>query len=343
MLIRLLLLVTVASSLTLPHVALAYDYDQEGTNKLMMQLIADVGGHDAVAKNSGKTLRCSHGGTRKITIARGKEKTSYRGEYLNCNQNGSIRDGIFEIELQGDEVLKSTARRSKNGELFDAAMEGDTARVGKLIKAKADVNYSESIENSQGGTIEQWTPLMSAVARESRESVGMLVKAGAWVNYMNSLAVSPLWIAANSGQTDTVKFLAKHGAYLNNSNHEDVTPLMAAAMNGHLDVVRFLVGAKAKMNAVHKDGDTALMFAVARNHTDIARFLIDAGADVAIRNRFGVTALIIAAAEGNEEIVRRLLEKKADTSARTTDGKTALDVARARGFTAIAALLEKGI
>ncbi|MRR37235.1 ankyrin repeat domain-containing protein, partial [bacterium] len=206
MLNRSLLLFTAAVALNSPIMALAYEYDAAGTEKLMMQLVADIGGHDAVARNSGRTLRCSHGGTRKITIVRGKGKTSYTGEYLNCNQNGFIRDGIFEIELQGNEVVKSTARRSKNGELFDAAMEGDTARVGKLIKSKADVNYSESIENSQGGTIDQWTPLMSAVARGNRESVGMLVKSGAWVNYMNGLAVSPLWLAANSGQTDIVKY-----------------------------------------------------------------------------------------------------------------------------------------
>lgn len=329
-----------AVALGLPADVRAYEYEQEATTKLMTDMIVDLGGHDAVRRNSGKTVRCGDGGTRRVSIVRRGATTTYRGDYRNCRERGLTRDGFYEIVFKGDEIVSSTSKRSVNGELFDAAMEGNAAGVRKLIRARADVNYTESVDRTEGGTIDGVSPLMVATMAGSLDTVKLLVANGAWVNYLNSMAVNALWIAAHNGHPEIVRYLAGRGAYLNNSNFEDVTPLMAAAMNGHLAVVKFLVGAKADINAVHRDGDTALMFALAQNRTDIARFLIDAGADVAVRNRHGVTALLIAVAEGNEEIVRALLERKADVSARTADGKSALDVARARGMDGIAKLLE---
>lgn len=336
-----LLSVVAAAAMNAPVFAHGYEYEQEETTKLMMDMIVDLGGHDAVRKNSGKTMRCSYGGTRKVSIVKRGSTTTYTGDYRNCREKGSVRDGFYEHVIDGNEIISSTSKRSSSGELFNAALQGDSNKVRKLIKAKADVNYTESIQNAEGGYIDEWTPLMSAVMAGSLDTVIQLVSAGAWVNYMNNMAVNSLWIAANKGNLEIVKYLTAHGAYINNSNSEDVTPLMAAAMNGHPDVVKFLTGAKANIDSVHKDGDTALMFAVAHNHTDIAHFLIDSGADINIRNKFGVTALMIAAAEANEDIAKKLLEKKADVAVKTNNGKTALDVARAKGLTRLVNLLEK--
>lgn len=338
---RMLVAAGVAIALNFTSEAHCYQINQDATTKRMMEMIVDLGGHDAVRKNSGKLMRCADGGTRKVAIVKRGTTTTYRGDYRTCREGGSVRDGIYEIVFKGDEIVSSTEQRSIDGQLFDAAKEGNAARVRKLLKARADVNHTESIYLADGGSVDELSPLMAATMAGSLDTVKALVAGGAWVNYLNSMAVNSLWIAAHNGNLEIVKHLAAHGAYLNNSNSEDVTPLMAAAMNGHLEVVKFLVGKKVRIDAVHKEGDSALMFAVARGHTDIARFLIDAGADVNIRNAFGVTALIIAAAEGNEEVARTLLEKKADTSLRTANGLTALDVARAREMHSVADLLEE--
>lgn len=328
-------------ALTIPALAHCSEHNQEATTKMVMEMIVDLGGHDAVEKNSGKTMRCTFGGSRKVSVVRQARTTTLTGDYRNCRERGSTRDGLYEIVLDGDEIVSTTSKRTINGELFDAAKQGGAAKVRELIKAGADLNYTESLPTTDGGAIEGMTPLMAATMAGSLETVKVLVAGGAWVNYLNGMVLNAFWIAAHNGNLEIVKYLAKHGAYINNSNREDVTPLMAAAMNGHSGVVKFLIGAKAKINAVHKEGDSALMFALAGKHTEIARFLIDAGADINIRNKYGVTALIIAAAEGNEEIARTLVAKKADTAAMSTDGKTALDVARAKGLTGIVNLLEK--
>lgn len=336
-----IVLLSAVMALTCSYTAHAYEYDQEQTQKLIVNMIKDLGGHEAIRKNNGKTMRCTFGGTKKVSIVKQEPLTSYNGDYRNCREKDSIRDGLYEIVLNGNEIESSSSKRSINGELYDAAMEGNTVRVMELIKAKADVNYTENIQITEGGSIEEWSPLMSAVLAGKLDIVKALVKSGAWVNYLNSLAVNALWIAANKGELEIVRYLTKQGAYLNNRNNEDVTPLMAAAMNGHLEVVKFLLSSKAKLDLASKEGDTALMFALGQKHPEVARVLIDAGADVNIRNNSGLTALIIAASEGNEKLVQKLVEKKADISAKTSDGRTALDVARAKGLINIVELLEK--
>lgn len=327
--------------LDFPLPAHCYEASQDATTKRMMEMIVDLGGHDAVRKNSGKLMRCNDGGTRRVAIVKRGTTTTYRGDYRTCREGGSVRDGIYEIVFKGDEIVSSTEQRSINGQLFDAAKEGNAAKVRKLLKAKADVNYTESIQLADGVSVDRISPLMAATMAGSLDAVKALVAGGGWVNYLNSKAVNSLWISAHNGNLEIVKHLAAHGAYLNNSNSEDVTPLMAAAMNGYFEVVKFLVEKKVRIDEVHKEGDSALMFAVARGHTDIARLLIDAGANVNIRNSFGVTALIISAAEGNDEVARKLLEKKADATVRTVNGLTALDVARSREMHSVADLLEE--
>jgi len=337
------ILLSAVTILTCPYVAQAYEYDQEQTQKLIVDMIKDLGGHESVRKNNGKLIRCTFGGTKKVSINKQEPLTSYTGDYRNCREKDSIRDGLYEIVLNGNEIESSSSQRSKNGHLFDAAMNDDSGKVRELIKAKADVNYTESTSRIEGVNIDEWTPLMSAAVSGNLDVVKQLVAAGAWVNYMNSLAVNALWIAANNGNLDVVKYLVKHGSYINNRNKEDVTPLMAAAMNGHLEVARFLIAAKANLDLVHNDGngDTALMFALANGHTAIARYLVEAGANVDIRNKFGVGAVHIAAAEENTDGMKILIEHNADLTTRVASGMTALDIARAKGHTAVAKIIEK--
>lgn len=340
---KLLIHAVAAVALSSPVAAHGYEYGQAETRQLMAGMISDLGGQDGIRSNSGKIIRCLYGGSKKVSIAKIDGQTSYSAEYGNCREAGSIRDGIYKIVLRGDEVISSSSRRSRNGELFDAAMAGNAGQVRKLVKARADVNYTESVRRSEGGNIEEWTPLMSAVAAESPETVRVLVSSGAHVNYLNSMVVNALWIASNIGNAEIVRYLVQQGAYLDNKNKDNVSPLMTAVMNGHLPVVRVLVASKAQLNLGHDDGDTALMVALAGSHTEIARFLVDAGADVNVGNRFGTTALHIAAAEGNYEMVNLLIERRADLTARSDSGFTALAVARAKGNAEVAGLLEKAV
>jgi ankyrin repeat protein len=318
------------------------DYVDENASNIVKNMLFDIGGQTE-SKNNGKKTNCINGGSKKVSIVKTGEETTYTGEYLYCREGGTTRDGIYKVVAVAGMVLSSESRRSKNGELFDAARVGDVKKVKNAIKSKADVNYAESIDIADGVTINGWTPLMMAVTSRSLEVVKLLVSAGASVNYLNSQAFNAVKLAVDIDRIDMVKYLAEHGAYINNSNYEGATPLMSASVNGNYDIAKYLLSLHADLNSRQKDGDSALMFAVARGHVKLAFFLIDSGANVNIQNRFGISALIIAAAEGNAEIVNKLIDSKADLTAKTDTGKTALDIAVDKKHTAIVELLRKAM
>jgi ankyrin repeat protein len=295
------------------------------------RMLDDLGAPAVQQKNNGKTFRCRYGGHKTVKVSPLADATLFSGDYDNCREAGFIRDGHFEVIVRNWEIVGQSSKRSINGELQEAASAGDIKKARALIAKGADVNFAKSISLDGGGEVDGWTPLMSAAMTGNIDLIKLLVKAGAWVNCMNSRAVGALWLAAGSGSLDSVKFLVANKAYINNSNYEDVTPLMSSAMNGHYRVARYLIGAKADINRIHKDGDSALMFALANHKTEIAQLLIDAGADINIRNRYGVTALLIAISENNEAMVRKLIQHKADLNVRTDSGKSALDIATAKG------------
>lgn len=307
------------------------------------KMLDDLGAPDAQQQNNGKLFNCIHGGTKRVTVSLLGDATIFSADYHNCREPHSTRDEHYEIMMQNNEIIGRTSKRYINGELFDAVLDNDIVKVRELIRRKANVNYFESLFREDQGYIDRWTSLMWAASNGNTEMVKLLVKAGAWVNYLNSDVVNAVWLAASKGHLATVRELVKNGAYINNRNSENVTPLMVAAMNGHYDVVQYLLAAKAPINLVHKDndGDSALMFALAQGHTNIARLLIDSGADINIRNKFGITALMIAVAEGNEEITQKLLDKKADLTVKTENGMTALDIAIGKGYSNIAELIKQ--
>jgi ankyrin repeat protein len=310
----------------------------------VVEMIDDLGGDMAtLPANSGKTLACAQGGTKKVTITFKDDSIHYLGEYYNCREDDSVRDSIIDMTVSADGLASGGERLTINGELYDAVLNNDLQLVKKLLRKKPDLNLAGGTPQVFGGEAIGWTPLMTAVANGNADIVRLLIRHGAWVNYLNSDVRSALWYAASNGNAKIVRLLLDGGAYVDNADAIEITPLMVAVTNGHVEVVKLLVKHTAQLNMKHRDGDTALMFAVARGNREIVRTLLDAGADVNIANKHGITPLIICAVENHVEIARILIGKGADISAKTDFGKTAQDIATAKGHTEIAALLSAAV
>jgi ankyrin repeat protein len=157
--------------------------------------------------------------------------------------------------------------------LSTAAMNGDKVSVQTLLKQGVDVNASQG----DGSTALHW-----AADREDLEMAEMLIKAGANVNAKTRLGdITPLLMAAKTGNPAIVGLLIKSGANVNATTTSGTTPLMLAAASGQSEAVRLLLDTGLDVNAKDvNQGQTALMFAAALNRDQVINVLVERGADV---------------------------------------------------------------
>jgi uncharacterized protein len=201
----------------------------------------------------------------------------------------------------------------------DAAMNGDSATVQKLIREKADVNAPQS----DGATALQW-----AAYRSDMELADLLLKAGANPKLANRDGRTALQLASLRGDTPMMAKLLDAGAEVNELGVHDETPLMFAARNGSLPALQLLLKRGAQVNAKESlRGTTALMWAVEQGHADAVKLLIQHGADVSVASSFdskGGTAYLAPSVEqraAQEKFFRRSTVEVAEEAALAAKGE----------------------
>jgi ankyrin repeat protein len=187
--------------------------------------------------------------------------------------------------------------------------------------------------------------------------------------------VTPLILAARSGNAPVIAALLKAGADPAKAASTGATPLMWAAASGSVDAVRTLIESGADINAREKtNGQTALMFAAWENRGDVIRLLVERGAHPGLTSFVnlidepqydddgiliprrkgqqsggnsvmgGMTALLYAARDGNLAAVEALVESGADVNQVSGgDGSSPINIAVANGhYTVGKYLLDHG-
>ena len=151
-------------------------------------------------------------------------------------------------------------------------------------------------------------PLHDAARQGDAEEMQALIANGSDVNEVQM--VTPLTMAALSGQSEAVRLLLSLGADPDIESSAMGTALHAAAQRGFVDVVRILLEDGANPESRNPDSYTPLMIAALNNQVDAIKALIDAGADVnavglARGNGMGgngrVNVLHVASFNGNTE------------------------------------------
>ena len=160
----------------------------------------------------------------------------------------------------------------KDTRLAMAAQQGDKDAVIALLKEKVDVNVAPG----DGTTALHW-----AAYRGDVDVAKMLLKAGASLKATTRLGnLTPLSLAAKTGQGGAVAALLDAGADANSASATGSTPLMLASASGSVDAVKSLLDHGALVNAREKTwGESALMYAAALNRSDVVKLLLARGAD----------------------------------------------------------------
>jgi uncharacterized protein len=158
------------------------------------------------------------------------------------------------------------------GDVADAAMHQDAARLRALLAKSADVNQPQA----DGTTALHWAAYHADAATTQQ-----LLAAGAKPAATTDTGVTPLALACEAGAVEAVKLLLTAGADPNQTLSNGETPLMMAARTGSVSVLRELLSHGAKIDTRESlRGTTALMWAAANSNTDAVRLLISKGADI---------------------------------------------------------------
>ena len=166
-------------------------------------------------------------------------------------------------------------------QLVDAARQGDTTGVARLLATGADPNASVPVGWTTSGEVFQTT-----VLRE----------------------------AAMNGRLEVLRLLLDGGADPSLASSGGDTPLVIAAAYGHLEMLRLLLGRGAVVDAVNPGGTggTAFHSACVLNQAECAEELARAGCNVGLRDNNGQTGREVAEAKGHTAVMERLRALVAD-------------------------------
>ena len=129
-----------------------------------------------------------------------------------------------------------------------------------------------------------------------------------------------------------IRHLLAAGANSKSPQANGLTPLMVAARTGNLDVVKALLDAESDVNAsTEEHGATALMWATTESHEDVVRLLLDSGANANPSTTDGFTPLLFAAGNGDIELATQLLAGGVNVNDTGVDGTHALPYAIVNG------------
>ena len=235
------------------------------------------------------------------------------GSMMRSGVRGSIFSLLVVFGIWGYSVAQA-------GDLHDAVMAGDVARVQILLAGGADVN-----EPDLNGSA-----LHIAVGLDSMEIATALIEAGADLEAEGEPArAHPLHIAAQSNQAAMTNLLLEHGAQVDARDGQGRTPLMIAAINDKLEVAKVLLNHGADPRAQDSIyGEMPIHNACYRGGIEIVTLLLSRGVDVNSRSvLYGQTPLFYAARKNHLEVVKLLVARGADLSITSKAGATAMNEA----------------
>lgn len=278
------------------------------------------------------------------------------------NSNGD-GDGMYSVVKRILEGLIKEGYKSGLDSVFEAAILGDSSKVGELIK-----------ENKLKKENEQQI-LFYTAAFGKVETIKLLEEKGLGLDSSDSNKNTLLIIASQYGNLEMVKYLLDKSADIEVQNKDSYTALMVAVINDKVEVARYLIKKGAKTFYKLFDYDTiygavdeaarngnlemvkliitngyplsnefmssAMVAASENSRVDSLKYFIDKGADPDIQ-ALGITLLEISCIRGNLEVVKFLVENGASVNGKRVKGKPLINAAQHGNTDIVEYLISKG-
>ncbi|XP_067653191.1 ankyrin-1-like [Haliotis asinina] len=176
------------------------------------------------------------------------------------------------------------------------------------------------------------TPVMLAAGTGEREIFDILVKRGADLSVTNANNRNILHWACVGGNDKLVNFiLMQNNVDINGRNIKGMTPVMLAAYYGKREVFDILVRKRVHLSEVGNDGKNILHLVCEGKNVEIVKHILRLHI-VDINCRFNeMTPLMLAVKYHTRNVLQLLLESGADPSLVNRDGDNVLHLACMRG------------
>lgn len=147
------------------------------------------------------------------------------------------------------------------------------------------------------------------------------LKLGSVTDFRNRRGMTPLMLAALSGEAETFEYLLMHGANPRLLAPGNVTMLMLAAAGGNKEIFnRVLQYMRADSRVTDSVGTTLFQYACLGGNEELCSYILQEGGDAFIVNKKGHSAILFAARGGNVELFHNLLGRGANPQLLTRDG-----------------------
>lgn len=180
--------------------------------------------------------------------------------------------------------------------------------VKLLIDAGIGVNFYDELSAKR-------TPLIHAAYNNNIETVKILIKAGADINFVTpDKGITALCAACMKSNFDMIDTLIKAGADVNAGFIQDEYPILnmvcyAPKLSDAEKLVKLLIeNGIIRINVGTENNRVPLISAVSRGNYQICKMLIEAGADVNITNSLGLTPLEMAKRQSRKQIYKLLIK-----------------------------------
>jgi ankyrin repeat protein len=162
------------------------------------------------------------------------------------------------------------------------------------------------------------------------------IKAGADVNQVDDIGLTPLHYAIKFAKTDIltlieiIEIFIKNGADINKlTNNESMTLLhYAVYYHMNIDIIKFLINKGANINAVGRSGKTIINDAISNNDLKTVKLLIENGVDLNLPDYIGFKPLHRAMLNYTLDrsntmiLIKTLIENGVDLNKINLNGKT---------------------
>ena len=146
------------------------------------------------------------------------------------------RLAVFGVMLQSLSAISATAQvGAPQEQLWDAAMQGDTAALAAALARGAAIDSLDTRRNPNGRRALNW-----AAWYNHPVAIQFLVARGATVNTWNWTGFTPLHHAAENGSLEAARVLLTLGADRTRKNFVGQRPIDVARERGHLGVAALL-------------------------------------------------------------------------------------------------------